>query len=78
MGISERHDAANSFAGSLGGSVVGAYVTTGQYDIGANLDMTAGNAITTFALSIVGRAQTRATIVRAFPHDEISKICSSI
>ena len=77
-GISERHDAAHSLAASLGGSVVGAYVTSGQYDVVAILDMPDGDAMAKFALSVSARGQARTTTVRAYPHDEISKIASSI
>ncbi len=77
-GISERHDAAHSLAASLGGSVVGAYVTSGQYDVVAILDMPDGDAMAKFALSVSARGQARTTTVRAYQHDEISKIASSI
>ena len=77
-GISERHDAAYSLAASLGGSVVDAYVTSGQYDVVAVLDMPDGDAMAKFALSISARGQARTTTVRAYTHDEISKIASSI
>ena len=77
-GVSERHDAAHSLAASLGGSVVSAYVTSGQYDVVAILDMPDGDAMAKFALSVGARGQARTTTVRAYPHDEISKIASSI
>lgn len=76
-GIPERHDAAHSLAAILGGDVVGAYVTTGQYDVVAIIDMPDGDAMAKFALSVGTRGQARTTTVRAFPHDEISKIASS-
>ena len=76
--ISDRHDAAHSLAASLGGEVVGAYVTTGQYDVVAILDMPDGDAMAKFALSVGARGQARTTTVRAFPHEEISKIAASL
>ncbi len=76
--VSERHDAAHSLAASLGGKVESAYVTTGQYDVVVTLDMPDGDAMAKFALTIGTRGQARTTTVRAFPHDEISKIASSI
>ena len=77
-GISERHDAAHSLAASVGGEIVGAYVTTGQYDVVAVLNMPDGDAMAKFALSIGARGQARTTTVRAFPYEEISKIASSL
>ena len=77
-GISERHDAAHSLAASVGGEIVGAYVTTGQYDVVAVLKMPDGDAMAKFALSIGARGQARTTTVRAFPYEEISKIVTSL
>ncbi len=77
-GITERHDAAHSLAASLGGKLVSAYVTTGQYDVVATLDMPDGDAMTKFALSVGARGQARTTTVRAFPIEEISEIVASL
>ncbi len=76
--LSERHDAAHSLAASLGGSVVGAYVTTGEHDVVAILNMPDGDAMAKFALTVSSRGQARTHTVRAFPHDEISQIVSSL
>ncbi len=77
-GIKERHDAAHSLAASLGGKLVSVYVTTGQYDVVATLDMPDGDAMTKFALSVGARGQARTTTVRAFPIEEISEIVASL
>ncbi len=74
----KRPDAAESLAASLGGKVVGAYVTTGQYDVAVILDMPEGDAMAKFAMSIGSRGQARTTTVRAFPQEEISQIVSSL
>ncbi len=76
--ISKRRDAAESVAASLGGKVVNAYVTTGQYDVVAILDMPDGDAMIKFALTIGQRGQARTTTVRAFPQEEISRIVSEL
>ncbi len=76
--IPERYDVAHSLATGLGGKVVGAYVTTGQYDVVVILDMPDGDAMTKFALTIGSRGNAHTTTVRAFPHDEISQIVSSL
>ncbi len=77
-GIPERYDAAHSLASSLGGKVVEAYVTTGQYDVVTILDMPDGDAMTKYALTLVSRGLARTTTVRAFPIEEISQIVSSL
>ncbi len=76
--ISKRRDAAHSVAASLGGSVVGAYVTTGQYDVVAILDMPDGEAMAKFALAAGSRGQARTTTVRAFSEEEMSRIVSDL
>ncbi len=76
--IPERYDAAHSLASSLGGKVVEAYVTTGQYDVVTILDMPDGDAMTKYALTLGSRGLARTTTVRAFPIEEISQIVSSL
>ena len=76
--VGKRHDAAQSLAASLGGSIVGGYVTTGQYDVVAILDMPDGDAMTKFSLSISAQGNARTTTVRAFPPEEITAIASSL
>ncbi len=76
--LAERHDRGQSLAASLGGKVVGAYVTTGEHDVVVILDMPDGDAMTKFALSVGARGQARTTTVRAFPQEEISQIVSSL
>jgi uncharacterized protein with GYD domain len=74
----KRRDAAESVAASLGGKVVDAYVTTGQYDVVAILDMPDGEAMVKFALAASSRGQARTTTVRAFTQEEMSKIISDL
>ncbi len=76
--IPQRYDTANSLAASLGGKVVGAYVTTGQYDVAVILDMPDGDAMTKFALTIGSSGNAHTTTVRAYPQEEISQIASSL
>ena len=76
--IKDRHAAAEHLAESFGGKVVGGYVTTGQYDVVAVLDMPDGDAMAKFALTIGQRGQARTTTVRAFPPDEIQKIAADL
>ncbi len=76
--IPKRRDAAESVAASLGGEVVNAYVTSGQYDVVAILDMPDGEAMAKFALAVSSRGQARTTTVRAFSDEEIRKIVADL
>ncbi len=76
--ITERYDSAHSLAASLGGKVVDAYVTTGQYDVVVILDLPDGDAMSKFSLTIGSRGLARTTTVRAFTQEEISQIVSSL
>lgn len=76
--IAKRRDAAESLAASVGGKVVNAYVTSGQYDVVATLDMPDGDAMAKFALGIGSRGQARTTTARAYTHEEITKLASEI
>ncbi len=73
-----RHDAAEALAESLGGKLVGGYVTTGEYDVVAILDMPEGDAMAKFVLTIGARGQARTKTVRAFPREEIGRIVSEL
>ena len=73
-----RHAAACSVAESLGGKVVGAYVTTGQYDVVAILDMPDGDAMAKFALAASSRGSARTTTFIDFSPEEMSNIFSDL
>ena len=76
--VGSRHDAAEALAESLGGKLVGGYVTTGEYDVVAILDMPEGDAMAKFVLTIGARGQARTKTVRAFPTEEIRRIVSEL
>ena len=77
-GIPERYKAGQELAASFGGEIVGAYVTTGKYDVVVILDMPDGDAMAKFVLALGSRGTARTTTVRAFPQEEISQIVSSL
>ena len=76
--LAERHDRGQSLAASLGGNVVGAYVTTGEHDVVVILYMPDGDAMAKFALSVGATGRARTTTVRAFPPEEMIQIASSL
>ncbi len=70
----ERNQAAHSLAQKVGGRVLSAYITTGQYDVVATFDMPSGEAMMKFAAGLSASGNARTTTVRAFPPEEFAKI----
>jgi len=73
----KRSQAARKMAEKLGGKVLSAYVTTGQYDVVATVDMPNAEAIAKFASAISASGNARTTTVRAFTPDEFSKLAAA-
>jgi uncharacterized protein with GYD domain len=73
---SKRFQASQSMAGKLGGKLLSAYVTTGQYDVVLTLEMPNGEAMIKFASAISGSGNARTTTVRAYTPDEFSKLAA--
>jgi uncharacterized protein with GYD domain len=73
---SKRGQAARNMAEKLGGRVLSAYVTTGQYDVMLTLDMPDGDAMAKFAMGIAASGNARTTTVRAWPPEEFAKIAA--
>jgi uncharacterized protein with GYD domain len=72
----KRYQAARNMAEKLGGKVISAYVTTGQYDVVATVDMPNGEAMTKFATAISATGNARTTTVRAYAPEEFSKLAA--
>src|SRR5438874_1823129 len=53
----KRYEASRAIVEKLGGRIVSAYVTTGQYDVALTLDMPNGDAMTQFVVSLSARGQ---------------------
>jgi uncharacterized protein with GYD domain len=66
----KRYQASRSMAEKLGGKLLSAYVTTGQYDVALTLEMPNGEAMAKFASAISGSGNARTTTVRAYTPDE--------
>ena len=71
---SKRHQAAKAMAEKLGGKLLSAYVTTGQYDVVATLEMPNGEAMVKFASAVSATGNARTTTVRGYTPDEFSKL----
>jgi uncharacterized protein with GYD domain len=72
----KRFQASKSMAEKLGGKLLTAYVTTGQYDVVVTLDMPNGEAMVKFASAISGSGNARTTTVRGYTPDEFSKLAA--
>src|ERR1700730_9506948 len=70
----KRFQASKGVAQKLGGKLVSAYVTTGQYDVVLTLDMPNGEAMAKFASAISGSGNARTTTVRGYTPDEFSNL----
>ena len=60
-------------AEKLGGKLLSAYVTTGQYDVVVTLN---GEAMVKFTSAISGSGNARTTTVRGYTPDEFSKLAA--
>ena len=70
----KRHQAAKTMAEKLGGKLLSTYVTTGQYDVVATLEMPNGEAMVKFASAVSATGNARTTTVRGYTPDEFSKL----
>jgi uncharacterized protein with GYD domain len=61
-----RSQASQSMAKKLGGKLLSAYVTTGQYDVVLTLEMPNGEAMIKFVSAISASGNARTTTVRAY------------
>jgi uncharacterized protein with GYD domain len=73
----KRSQAAKALAEKLGGRVLSAYVTTGQYDVVATVEMPSGDAMAKFVAAIGASGHARTTTVRAFAPEEFAKIVAN-
>ncbi len=71
-----RYEAAKALVAGLGGRMVGAYVTTGQYDVVFIVEMPNGDAMTKLSVALTSRGNVRTTTVRAFPPEEFARLAA--
>jgi len=72
----KRYQAGKARAEKLGGRILSAYVTTGQYDVVVTVEMPDGEAMLKFVTAIAASGNSRTTTVRGFTPEEFSKIAS--
>jgi uncharacterized protein with GYD domain len=71
-----RYEATKALVAKLGGRLVSAYVTTGQYDVALTVEMPTGDAMTKLAVAITSSGNARTTTVRAFSPEEFGKLAA--
>ena len=72
----KRYQASKVLAEKVGGKLLSAYITTGDYDVVATLDMPDGGAMAKFAVALSTSGNARTTTVRAFPPEEFTKLAA--
>lgn len=72
----KRNQAAKNLAEKLGGKVLSTYVTTGQYDVVATVEMPSGEAMVKFVTAVAASGNARTTTVRAFAPEEFAKLAA--
>lgn len=70
----KRYQASKALAEKLGGKLLSAYVTTGQYDVVVTVEMPDGQIMAKFVVALSATGNARTTTVRAFTPDEFSKL----
>jgi uncharacterized protein with GYD domain len=74
--VVKRYQASKAVAEKLGGRLLSAYVTTGQYDVVVTVEMPNGEAMLKYAEAISGTGNARTTTVRGYSAEEFSKLVS--
>jgi uncharacterized protein with GYD domain len=72
----KRYEVVKGLVAQLGGRLVSAYVTTGQYDVALTIEMPNGDAMTKFVVSLTSSGNARTTTVRAFTPEEFGKLAA--
>src|SRR6516162_6316559 len=62
----KRYQASKATAEKLGGRLLSAYVTTGQYDVVVTVEMPNGETMTKYATAISATGNARTTTVRGY------------
>ena len=70
----KRYQATKTMAEKLGGKLLSAYVTTGQFDVVITVEMPNGEAMVKLVSAISATGNARTTTVRGYAPDEFSKL----
>ena len=72
----QRTEAVRALAKKLGGQVVGAYITTGQFDVVGIFEMPDGDAMIKLVTALNAKGTVRTNTVRAFTPEEFGKLAA--
>jgi uncharacterized protein with GYD domain len=70
----KRHHASKAVVEKLGGKLLSAYVTTGQYDVVVTVELPNSEAMVKYVTAISAAGNARTTTVRGFSPEEFSKL----
>ncbi len=70
----KRALAAKTMIEKMGGRLLSVYITTGDYDVVATLEMPNGEAMVKYVTAVSASGNARTTTVRAFTPEEFSKL----
>jgi uncharacterized protein with GYD domain len=73
-----RFEAARKLTESMGGKILGLYVTMGEYDIVAVTEGPSDEVAAATALSIASKGNAKTTTLRAFTESEFSGILKKV
>ncbi len=73
-----RFQASKQLSESMGGKVLGLYVTMGEYDIVAVTEGPSDEVAAAVALSIAAKGNAKTTTMRAFTEAEFSEIAKKV
>jgi uncharacterized protein with GYD domain len=74
--IVKRYQASKAVVEKLGGRLLSAYVTTGQYDVVVTVEMPNGETMTKYAMAISATGNAGTTTVRGYSPEEFSKLAA--
>jgi uncharacterized protein with GYD domain len=72
----KRYQASKALVEKVGGKLLSAYVTTGQYDVVVTLDMPDGDAMTKYTVALMAAGNVRTTTVRGWSPEEFAKLAA--
>jgi uncharacterized protein with GYD domain len=72
----KRYRSSIALAEKLGGELLSSYITTGQYDVIATLDMPDGEAMAKFAVALSASGNARTATVQAYAPEEFAKLAA--
>ncbi len=73
-----RFEASKKLTESMGGKILGLYVTLGEYDIVAVTEGPSDEMAAAVALSIASKGNAKTTTMRAFTESEFSEIVKKV